>query len=291
MLPFAKILLPVDFSERSPGAVRYARVLACRYKSELTLLHVLEPPHYELSGLEIGGGAALTQFYNNRAAQAKEDLEGFLADELAGLPLRRVVLEGDTAQRIVEHAHNEGVNLIVMPTHGYGPFRRFILGSVTAKVLHDADCPVWTGAHMEAVPAAGTVVFHHVLCAVDLGPHSAKVLGMAAGLTADLEAKLTILHATPALEAGQARYFDPQWRVTLAKQAREQIDTLKSAIGTPAEVVIEPGDIPKVVASVAKREQADVIVIGRGHTEGVLGRLRAHSYAIIRESPCPVLSV
>ncbi len=39
-----------------------------------------------------------------------------------------------------------------MPTHGYGPFRRFILGSVTAKVLHDADCPVWTGVHLEEAP-------------------------------------------------------------------------------------------------------------------------------------------
>ena len=43
-----------------------------------------------------------------------------------------------------------------MPTHGYGPFRRFILGSNTAKVLHDADCPVWTGVHVEEIPAFGT---------------------------------------------------------------------------------------------------------------------------------------
>jgi len=40
----------------------------------------------------------------------------------------------------------------MMPTHGLGGFRRFLLGSVTAKVLHDADCPVWTGVHLERAP-------------------------------------------------------------------------------------------------------------------------------------------
>jgi hypothetical protein len=65
---------------------------------------------------------------------------------------KRVVLEGDPARQIVDYAHEEKVDLIVMPTHGYGPFRQFILGSITAKVLHDADCPVWTGVHLEEAP-------------------------------------------------------------------------------------------------------------------------------------------
>lgn len=153
MRSLARILLPVDFSERSLGAARYARLLAEHFHSELTLLHVLAPPAYEFGALEISG-SMLSELYVCRTVQVESELKTALADELAGLEVRRVVLEGDPARKIVEFAHNEQMGLIVMPTHGYGQFRRFILGSITAKVLHDADCPVWTGVHLEeAAPA------------------------------------------------------------------------------------------------------------------------------------------
>ena len=58
----------------------------------------------------------------------------------------------------------------MMLTHDYGPFRRFLLGSVTAKILHDAACPVWTSAHLETWPVAGDVGIRKVLGAVDFGP-------------------------------------------------------------------------------------------------------------------------
>ena len=54
-----------------------------------------------------------------------------------------------------------------MPTHGYGIFRSMLLGSVTAKVLHDAACPVWTGVHVEETPP-NSAAFERILCAVDL---------------------------------------------------------------------------------------------------------------------------
>ena len=138
MKSLAKILLPVDFSERSLGAARYAKTLADHFHSELTLLHVLAPPHYEFGALEMGG-SMLTELYANRGTQVEKELETFLAGELQGVQAKRVVLDGDPARQIVDYAHEENVGLIVMPTHGYGPFRQFILGSITAKVLHEAD--------------------------------------------------------------------------------------------------------------------------------------------------------
>src|SRR5262249_53309636 len=158
MRSLAKILLPVDFSERSLGAARYAKNLATQFDSELTLLHVLTPPHYEFGALEIGG-SMLSELYVNRAAQVEKELASYLVEELAGLNVRRVVLEGDPAREIVEFAHSEQAGLVVMPTHGYGPFRQFILGSITAKVLHDADCPVWTGVHLEEAPSVEQMSF------------------------------------------------------------------------------------------------------------------------------------
>ena len=84
MKPLAKILLPEDFSERSLGAARYARTLVERFHSELTLLHVLAPPHYEFGALEVGG-TMLTELYENRGAQVADELQTFLAEELRGI--------------------------------------------------------------------------------------------------------------------------------------------------------------------------------------------------------------
>ncbi len=55
MPSLAKILLPVDFSGRCRGGARYVEALGARFGSEITLLHVLPPPHYEFSALEVGG--------------------------------------------------------------------------------------------------------------------------------------------------------------------------------------------------------------------------------------------
>jgi nucleotide-binding universal stress UspA family protein len=193
------------------------------------------------------------------------------------------VLEGDPAGKIVEFAQQERADIIAMPTHGYGPFRRFILGSNTAKVLHDADCPVWTGVHLEEAPAAVSVPFRGILCAVDLGPQSSKTLGWAAWLREEFGARLTVIHATAAdLDQSAAH---------VREAAEEELLGLQRAAGAEADLLLEAGEPARVICSAAARVQADVLVIGRGSAAGVFGRLRTNAYAIIRQSPCPVVSV
>ena len=67
------------------------------------------------------------------------------------LPHCVCLAQGDAATEIVQFAMRENVDLIAMPTRGCGVFRKMLLGSVTAKVLHDASCPVWTSSHTEHV--------------------------------------------------------------------------------------------------------------------------------------------
>jgi nucleotide-binding universal stress UspA family protein len=252
------------------------------------MLHVV-PFEYPLGGVELGGTYVDT--WPERLAEANARLDGFLADEFRGISVKRVVLDGDPAVMIVQTAHSEGADLIVMPTHGYGPFRRFILGSVTAKVLHDADCPVFTGVHLEEGPREPASLFRSILCAVDLGPQSQRVLAWAAGLAGELNAHLHVVHALPEAQAGGAEYLDQGWRINLERSARETVAKLLGDSGTPAKIVLDSGDVSKVVRNAAATVEADLVVIGRHADSGILGRLRTHSYAIIRESPCPVISV
>ena len=238
MSSLAKILLPVDFSERTAGAARYAGNLAAHCGSEIILVHVLPPLHTDF-GAEIAG-SMLVDVYRTRCDQATRELASFLSAELAGIPVRRLVLHGDPSTEIVRVAHAESVGLIAMPTHGYGPFRRFILGSNTAKVLHDADCPVWTGVHMEAVPASSGPL-RRILCAIDLGPHSAATLRWAAWLAREFAAELAVIHAV-AGHAAVATEPDTSWRAGLLEAAEEEILMLQRDSGVEAGVLLESGE-------------------------------------------------
>jgi nucleotide-binding universal stress UspA family protein len=267
MRSFSKILLPVDFSARSAAAARYAQTLARHFHAELILLHVLTPPNCEFAAPEM-------------AVSKLDELYAFPTAEASGLKVRRIVLEGDPAKRIVDLAHHEGVDIIAMPT----------LGSNTAKVLHDAGCPVWTGVHLEQAPARASFPFRSILCAVDLGPQSSRTLDWAAWLARQFGARLGVVHATTGVpDLGD----DPkwQWRTETRAAAGRELFRLLDGVGAEADLSIEAGEPAQVICSAAARAAADVLVIGRGSAAGVFGRLLAHAHAIIRQSPCPVVSV
>jgi len=284
----SKILLPVDFSARCDGAAHYAKTLACRFHSDLTIAHVTELAQLVAAGGEIGVPAS---WYEERRATSQRMLEEFHADEFGNMPVRRMLLEGDPARAIVDLAHAGKTELIVIPTHGYGPFRRFILGSVTAKILHDVDCPVLTGVHMEEAPPLAPVFFRRILCAVNFDSAGDKALRWAGDFAAEFQARLTVVHALPSVEVGQAHYFDQDLRIALRHAAEERLGDLLKRVGATAETVLEPGSVAEVVHNAATAGNAELVVIGRHENPGVLGRLRANSYAIVRQSPCPVVSV
>lgn len=288
MFPIAKILVPIDFSERSNQAVRFAVPVAERFGSEIILLHVL-PPYREFGAIEMAG--TMTDILAGRRRDAERNIAGFAREELAPHRVRRLLLDGDPAGEIVDCARREQAGLIVMPTHGYGPFRRLLLGSVTAKVLHDADCPVWTTAHAEAV-TSGAAALQRILCAVDLSPSGVLALKWSAQLAAAFGAQLKLVYAVAELDPRtEGFYFSPEWRKFLVDNAEKAVADLQQQAGTAAEVMLTMGPAPEMICEEARQAQADLLAISRGADAGILGRLTGHAYSIIRQSPCPVVSV
>jgi len=199
MFALKKILLPIDFSERCLGGARYAIPLVEHFHSELTLLHVISPTDYLSPEVQT--------MNEDRRTKASKQLDDFLCAALNHVNTRRILREGDPAAVIADQAVEDRSDLIMMPTHGYSPFRRLLLGSTTSKVLHDTACPVWTGAHVAQGPPAEWIKLSHIVCAVDLGPHSASVLRWAAGLASEFKSKLTLLHVVPRLDSpGEGSY-------------------------------------------------------------------------------------
>src|ERR1022692_4082168 len=186
MPKLSRILVPVEFSPRCRGAVQYAEALSCHFHCEIVLLHVVIPPLANFSSFEAMAYTSAGDVCSSDLEQRSVDLAAFPCSAPPDAGVRRVVLEGDPTQTIVEFASAEKCDLIVMPTHGYGPFRRFLLGSVTAKVLHDAICPVWTGPHMERAPDYSSVHFQNIVCAIDPGEPPLVVASAAEATSADL---------------------------------------------------------------------------------------------------------
>jgi nucleotide-binding universal stress UspA family protein len=263
LMRIQKILYPVDFSNRARGAVNFVEEFVGRFQAELTLLHVVEPNTYNDT--------------MDKASDRKKQLDSFLPSDFDFFNVKRVLLYGDPAVQIVDYAHSDSFDLIMMATHGYGPYRRFLLGSTAAKVLHDADCLVWNASHLESAPPVEKISIRNILCAVDLNPQGLKTLHWGRRLAEEFQAKLAVLHviAEPGLEAG----------------VRADLEKMQNEAGTRAPVYIERGDIADHVQTAADRLHADLALIGRSSDTGAFGRLRKNSYAIIRQTRCPVISV
>ncbi len=287
MRTFQKILFPVDLSDTCTAAVPWIEMMAKKFQAEVTLLHVLEMPPVYFS--DWYGYSAVIDMDAIRDARINE-VNAYLADRFQGLQVHRDVVEGEAAHVICQYTNEHGSDLIMMPTHGYGIFRSLLLGSVTAKVLHDADCPVWTGVHVEETPAPGSE-FANLMCAVDLTDGSTRTMRFAAKLAQDFQAKLWLVHAVPASEARPDKYFDTDLKAYLEAEARKTIQKMQEAAGIQAQICIGGGEVAHVVREAAFHHQADVLVVGRGHANRALGRLRTNTYSIIRQSPCPVISV
>jgi nucleotide-binding universal stress UspA family protein len=165
-----------------------------------------------------------------------------------------------------------------------------LLGSVTAKVLHDAACPVWTGVHVEEEhPISGA--FERIMCAVDLTEKSIPTMQFASKLAQDFHAKLWLVHAVPTSETRPQKYFEGDLQVYLEDEARKAIGKMQETAGVVAQLCLGAGEVPHIVRDAVLHHAADLLVIGRGHATRALGRLRTNVYSIIRQSPCPVISV
>lgn len=158
MKPFAKLLVPVDFSPSSSEAMRVAADLSRRYEASLTLLHVYQPVAYPFpEGFVLYTPDQLTGILAELRQLLDESVQ-FARRE--GAPRVEGRLEqGVVASEIIHAAEREGFDLVVMGTHGRTGLQHALLGSVAEKVVRRAPCPVLTvraplAAHVERRPEA-----------------------------------------------------------------------------------------------------------------------------------------
>ena len=290
-LHIQKILVPVVFPNTSLHVMHQAAWLARRFQAEIVLLHVIEPFRDPGGELESGHQISVRDLHAHLAESAQKDLQDALRPELDGISVTRLLLKGEPEEEIVRTARDQNVDLLMMSTHGHGPFYRFLLGSVTAKVLHEYDGPVWTGVHLEQPPMREFSV-RQVLCSTDLSPHSLHTISLAAGLAAAVDATLTLVHVTAGVETfgPGGTHIDLAWQEAIVGYAARRIAQLQEDAGTKANVLIRSGRVTEQLNQAAQQTNADVLVIGHALGRSHLGD-NGNGYGIIRASAIPVLSV
>lgn len=138
---FRRILCPVDFSEGSICALRYAMSLAEEADAKLMVLHVIEVPP-EVTANPISGEFDVDRVRAAAEAQCRKRLQDLVPDSVPTYcTVETAVREGAAYREILKEAANYGTDLIVMGTQGRGAIDRLVFGSNTARVMRAAACP------------------------------------------------------------------------------------------------------------------------------------------------------
>lgn len=274
------LLVPFDLSERAAAAVREAAAIADKLDARLLLLHVESSLRRDYEGGEAPG---------EQEAYEAEEL-AHLAHEVAPDARTEFLLrQGDAADVIAEICRERRIDLVVMPTRGQGSYRRFLLGSTTAKVLHDAPCPVLTGAH---APDPGEIKpdYRRIACLVDLKADAKPLLTFARDFASLFDAELTAIHVTPSFIVDSA---GADFLQTVQGSARLALERAVEQAGVTARIAVGGGGLETRLPKLLNSGKSDLLILSRNSgrpSDEILG-VSAEAYAAIRSSPCPVLSL
>jgi nucleotide-binding universal stress UspA family protein len=279
MLPFRKILFPVDYSEPCKAIVPYVEEMRSHFSAELSLVHAYGPEALAYSPLPITD----PELPAEARALAEERLGEFAQAHFPGVHVELYSGVGEPGAVIHDVVQHQGADVVMLPTHGRAPLRRFLLGSVTSKVLHDLTVPVWTG-HPLRIP------YTSILAAVDSSDEAEAVMRAAAAFAASYRAALSLAYVMEMPPVSMETAFGP-YRDDFMAAAGARIVELKQRAGVDAPHVILDGPVADAIREEALRTGADLILTGRGEVYGTFSRMWSHLYPIVRHAPCAVLSI
>jgi nucleotide-binding universal stress UspA family protein len=277
-ISFKNILLLTDFSEASQTASAYALGLARHFKAELFPAHACDP----VILTEVVDSSLLGTIVENE----RQRLVSFIKEQ-------DVVTHPLFAQGIIEAAlprwvEENGIDLVVVGTHGRKGLQRLLMGSTAEFVFRNARCPVLTvGPHVTTRPYTDFKA-ESLLFPTDLGPHADCAASYALSFARATHAHLTLMHVIP-LEAAFQRD-----RGELLAEARKKIEKLipsDANLWCEPELIVEIGDPERELLGYAETERPDMIVLGLPHDKKFSNFRSGVTYKLISTAPCPVLTI
>lgn len=278
---FNNILFLTDFSQSSAGALAYSLAFARHFKARLFPAHVMDPVLPESGAMPSEGAIKDEQEQKQRQLSRMVEYNGISFQPL----LSRCDFEVAMSYWVSEH----GIDLIVVGTHGRNGVQRFLLGSTSETVLHNATCPVLTiGPHVET-RRIFSLALNNILFAADLSVQSRSAIEYALALASEKQAQLTLLHVLPE----ESRNYPDRTRVL--RFAMDQMQSFLPANASSCcktELAVDAGDPAERIVQHARDEKAELIVMGLANNSdfGFKGSSGV-TYRVVGAAPCPVLSV
>lgn len=279
-ISFRQILVPTDLSEISANALNYAKAIAKRHASRIVLLHVGQPVRH----IAIPQGGWVEEQVKERVEEEASALVAELRGE--GYKVNAVTRYGQIVHEILALAKSDDADLIVVGTHGRRGIDRLLCGSEAEALIYHSDRPVLTVGPGVAPPRANTWLLNEIICAAAPGTHSAKAAAYGYRIAQENGASFALFYAEdPGSSPGPGSWrefedaFDKELPGGAARRCAVQGYFSNES---PAADIVE----------VAKRRQADLIVLGAkpaipGSTHFRLGVLPE----VLLRAPCPVLTI
>jgi len=310
MITITNILCPVDFSAFSRHALQHGVQLARWFQATLTVLYVYAPPSAPppvlFSGLPGPVGMEpvpeLTVSPERLHEEMTAQLTKFAASvDVSGIHTHIHARAGSAVSGILDEAAATHSDLIVIGTHGHSGFDRWVLGSVTEKVLRKASCPVLTVPPPVAEPAGDALqLFKRILCPIDFSDSSLKALEYALTLAKEADSELLLMHVIEGLPDAPHWQQPPSPAVVeyLRLTEDDALGRLRGAVPQDAREWCRPHTVlatgkPYVeIVRAARERDVHLIVMGvHGRNPIDLAFFGSTTNHVVRASICPVLTL
>jgi nucleotide-binding universal stress UspA family protein len=275
------VLCPIDFSDSSRGALKYANTIAVHFATRLTLLVVNDPLLLEASVIAAG--------HSNLVEETTREMQRFFKQTLGNRAKATVEFEvatGKPAPEILRVARERATGLIVMASHGLSGFRKLFFGSTTERVLRETTVPTLVTSGNDAGPSDFDDIrkaVRRVLVPVDLTAATSHQVAIAGEICHELTVPLLLAHVIEpvrALSGNPALHTVETERRYRAEAELERL-TGDAADGTAPEALIAYGEPAEEIAKVAGDRDAGLIVMGL-HSSPLLGpRMGSVTYRVL----------
>lgn len=281
------VLFLTDFSPAASAAVPYARELAKRFGAQIHALHVRGPVVNPMT--DPSTWAALEE-----ASETTKEVEiAKLRKSFPAMEPDILVEEGALWSSLASVVEKKSIDVIVLGTRGRSGIGKFFLGSVAEEVFRRAPCPVMTIGPFANADPSQPCEFKKILYATDFTNESAAAATYATSLAQEFQAHLTLLHVVREARPGDL--------VNTAELNESSMRLLRTIIPAGADLwcsphfLVERGEPAEKILEVAKREQADLIILGVRRPGGFPGTAThlpiATAHKVVSHAGCPVLTV
>ena len=288
------VMCPVDFSEPSRSALRYAAAIADHFGARLTVLAVDDP---------VLPDATATAGVPSLAGDTDRALQRFCSETLTPVSSGPKTMEfrvavGTPAPEILREAHRLQADLIVISSRGRSGIRKIVFGSTTERVLRETSVPVLVTPHdQRPAPSLSEIArqLASVVAPVDLTAASPFQLAVAGGIAESLSLPLVVAHVLkPTVVPYGVELVMPDAEATVWTDAEKRLAALTTSLGRPrvhTEAIVLMGQPSEEIVKLAAARAPNLIVMGL-HSSGLLGpRMGSVTYDVLCQTHSLVLAI